>query len=86
MPKEDCAATPLWRDKVDGKWRPDRKAAKQLCISCRPLPFASCCLESQCWGWGSRQGKFIFVWERYAGQWLITADMGDSTDAAPRNP
>ena len=35
---------------------------------------------------GPRQGKFIFVWERQAGQWLIIADMGNSTDAAPPKP
>ena len=35
---------------------------------------------------GPRQGKFIFVWERKAGQWLIIADMGNSTDRPPTAP
>lgn len=35
---------------------------------------------------GPRQGKFMFVWERQAGQWLIIADMGNSTDPVPPKP
>ncbi len=35
---------------------------------------------------GTRQGKFLFVWERQAGEWLIIADMGNSTDRPPTAP
>lgn len=34
---------------------------------------------------GPRQGKFLFLWRREAGQWRIQVDMGNSTDA-PATP
>ncbi len=33
---------------------------------------------------GVREGKFLFVWQRIDGNWLIVADMGNSTDRAPQ--
>lgn len=32
---------------------------------------------------GPRQGKFLFVWAREAGEWRIMTDMGNSTDNMP---